>query len=94
MQHGFLLSNGVFTSIDFPLATSTQAWGINDDGEISGSFVDTSGVTHGFIFTGSAWSEVDVPGASGTELTQIKNNHNVVGAYSDAKTETHGLTGH
>jgi len=40
--HGFLLSKGVFTSIDFPGALSTQAWRINDHGEIAGRYLSTS----------------------------------------------------
>jgi hypothetical protein len=81
--------------LDFPLATSTTAAGINDDGEISGSFIDASNMGHGFIYASGTWSQIDVAGASGTELAQIKNNHNVTGTYEDSlNMETHGLTGH
>jgi probable HAF family extracellular repeat protein len=44
--HGFLYSNGVFTTIDDPLAISgngsTNATGINDLGQIVGSYTDNS----------------------------------------------------
>jgi hypothetical protein len=37
--HGYLLRNGVFTSIDFPGASSTfAAMGINEQGDIVGSY--------------------------------------------------------
>jgi hypothetical protein len=55
--HGFLLSKGEFTTIDFPGAdvVSTQARGINPQGDIVGFYVtkDASGVshTHGFVAT-------------------------------------------
>jgi len=55
--HGFLLSKGEFTTIDFPGAdvVSTQARGINPRGDIVGFYVskDASGVshTHGFVAT-------------------------------------------
>ena len=47
--HGFLLSRGVFTTIDFPGATVTQARGINPGGDIVGWYIDSSGKTHGFL---------------------------------------------
>ena len=55
--HGFLLSKGEFTTIDFPGAdvVSTQARGINPQGDIVGFYVskDAAGVshTHGFVAT-------------------------------------------
>ena len=46
-SHGFLLQAGVFTPINFPLATGTTAFGINDTGEITGYYTDAAGSTHG-----------------------------------------------
>jgi uncharacterized membrane protein len=49
--HGFLLSQGVYTTIDFPGAAVTYADGINDAGQIVGSYLDSGGVNHGFLAT-------------------------------------------
>jgi len=52
LYHGFLLSDGQFTTIDFPGALYTVATGINDDGVIVGYFSDpdSQGIyTHGFL---------------------------------------------
>jgi probable HAF family extracellular repeat protein len=49
--HGFLLSQGVYTTIDFPGAAVTYADGINDAGQIVGAYLDSSGVNHGFLAT-------------------------------------------
>jgi len=38
-----------FTNLDFPGATSTQARGINNAGQIAGAFTDTSNKQHGFL---------------------------------------------
>src|SRR6187549_3481598 len=38
VQHGFLLSKGEFTVIDFPGARGTIARGISPDGEIVGTY--------------------------------------------------------
>ncbi len=48
-DHGFLLSRGEFTSIDFPDATWIAAFGINPGGDIVGVYVDTGGNVHGFL---------------------------------------------
>jgi len=46
--HGFLLEQGTYTAINFPGAVSTQAFSINDDGQIVGQYTDKNGVVHGF----------------------------------------------
>jgi hypothetical protein len=47
--HGFLRSaQGEFTSIDFPGATLTRAFGINTNGDIVGTYV-AGGVQHAFV---------------------------------------------
>jgi len=40
-----------FVSIDFPGATTTNAYGINSKGDIVGSYVDSAGKTHGFFLS-------------------------------------------
>jgi uncharacterized membrane protein len=40
-----------FVAIDFPGATRTTAHGINDSGDIVGSYVDSGGKTHGYLLT-------------------------------------------
>ncbi len=42
------LSNGAYTTIDFPKATDTFLYGLNDLGEIVGRWDDSSGAVHGF----------------------------------------------
>ena len=37
--------------LEFPGAVSTYPWGINNAGQIDGTYVDSQGVTHGFIAT-------------------------------------------
>jgi hypothetical protein len=51
VNHGFLLSRGVFTSFDFPGAIFTDAAGVNPGGIIVGVYVDSTNVVHGFIRT-------------------------------------------
>jgi uncharacterized membrane protein len=49
--HGLLLSGGIYTPIDFPGATGTLAFGINDGGAIVGCYLDPSTGIHGFLRT-------------------------------------------
>jgi hypothetical protein len=49
-EHGYLLSHGVFTRIDFPGADLTSVSGINSCGDIVGRYVTTDGYQdHGFL---------------------------------------------
>jgi len=47
--HGLLLSGGVYTTIDFPDAKGTAAFGINDNGVVVGCYVSANGSLHGFM---------------------------------------------
>jgi hypothetical protein len=80
--HGFLENGGVFTSIDFPGARTTELFAINDRGEIV-SFYD--GV-HGFLFSGGTSASIDVPfsGVTGTVPLGINNRGQIVGFYESA----------
>lgn len=50
-SHGFLLSRGVYTAIDFPGASLTVAWGIHSSGVIAGTYLDTNLGMHAYIRT-------------------------------------------
>lgn len=49
--HGFLLSGGVYTTIDFPNSTETLALGINSSEDVVGGYEDTSGKFHAYLRT-------------------------------------------
>jgi probable HAF family extracellular repeat protein len=51
-----------FLAIDLPGSTSTVPRGINDTGQIVGTYTDDSG-SHGFLYAGNTFSTIDVPGA-------------------------------
>jgi probable HAF family extracellular repeat protein len=50
-EHGFLLCNGEFVTVDYPGAAATRLFTINDRGQIVGWFIDTNGDNHGFLAT-------------------------------------------
>ena len=79
MFHGFLLSDGVYTTIDLPSSTYTQAWGINDSGQISGSYNDSASYTHGFLLSDGVFKTLDFPKAVATYALGINNSGDIVG---------------
>ena len=46
--HGFLLTNGVFTTIDYPGSTASFPAGIGREGEVVGNYADAAG-DHGYV---------------------------------------------
>jgi uncharacterized membrane protein len=84
--HGFLLSGGVLTTLDFPGAGQTFAFGINESGAIVGEWdvLDALGnvlAYHGWIFKDGTFSQIDVPGAVDTAVTGINPAGDMVGIW-------------
>ena len=80
--HGFLLSDGTYTTIDVPGAQYTLATAINNSGQIVGGFADATG-THGFLKDGSQFIVIDVPGSANAGATGINKFGEIVGEYDD-----------
>ncbi len=79
IAHGYLLSGGAFTTIDFPGAGSTtNVFGINDASQIVGSY-GPAGAQHGFLLSEAVFSTIDFPGANSTILWGINNAGQIVG---------------
>src|SRR5206468_2399501 len=54
-RHGFLYSNGTYTSLTFPFPVSfNSAGGINNLGQIVGSYQDASNNNHGFLYSNAS----------------------------------------
>jgi probable HAF family extracellular repeat protein len=85
-----------FSPIFFPLdAEVTSAFGINDHGQIVGTYSGDTGV-HGFLIVTSAAgilaSTIDVPGATLTTANGINNSGQIVGEYLlDTADKGHGF---
>lgn len=79
--HGFALYGSKGVSIDYPGATTTLAFGINQWSSIVGEYTDSSGNTHGFELKDGKFTTIDVPGAVRTQATSISNKGVIVGIY-------------
>jgi len=78
--HGFQFSNGNYSTIDVPGATKTYVSGINNLGDICGSYVDASGVNHGFVMSNGIVTTLDFPGATTTNAQSINDSGEIVGS--------------
>jgi uncharacterized membrane protein len=86
--HGFLLSGGTYTTIDPPGSISTNVGGINNSGEIAGTYAVPPFKTHGFLFKSGVYTIVDVPGASSTGVAGVNDQGEIVGtAQTNSGTE-------
>jgi uncharacterized membrane protein len=73
---------GSFTTIDFPGATTTLPFSINDDGVIVGRYL-RAGRTHGFIRTPDGdFTTVDFPGSGFTVAGAVNNDGDIAGWYT------------
>src|SRR5258706_3257513 len=61
LQHGFVYSDGIFTQIDVPADQFTEIDGINDLGQIVGTYRDSSNHDHGFLATFVPYNAVPGP---------------------------------
>jgi uncharacterized membrane protein len=66
---------------DAPDATITFARGINNHGQIAGTYTDTNFETNGFVFDGQNFTIVRGPNAFTTELNDINDAGTTVGSY-------------
>jgi uncharacterized membrane protein len=62
--HGFVWDRGRFASLDVPGSISTQAFGINNRGQITGGYRDASGRQRGFLRDGHRYQTLDTPGGN------------------------------
>ena len=67
-SHGFYRdARGAITEIAYPGATQTSCFGINDAGEITGNYVDISGILHGFTDIKDKFMTTDFYSTAGSQ---------------------------
>src|SRR5260370_34080245 len=68
-----------------------QATGINDNGSISGFYIDSKGTNHGFVIAKGRFQTLDFPGSTLTQAFGLNNHDEAVGQYVDASGLTQGF---
>jgi uncharacterized membrane protein len=95
----YLLRDGRFVPLGgVPGASATIAGGINDHGQIAGTWVDRPetptiepGTRHGVVWDRGRLTRFDVPGSLVTGALGINNAGHVTGSYDDAAGRHHGF---
>jgi probable HAF family extracellular repeat protein len=82
-EHGLLLDQGSYTTLDVPGSKGTTATGINASGQIVGQYQDAAYKVHGFLLDQGSYTTLDVPGATYTQATGINASGQIVGYYGD-----------
>jgi len=88
--------NGHVVTLAAPGAAMTQATGINDRGEVVGTYTVGTGnnaVTHGFTWWNGKFTTVNYPAASSTSVNGVNDEGDIVGFYTDAAGNTDGFVG-
>src|SRR5262249_15418102 len=83
-----------YTTLDDPSGVGTVASGINDIGQIVGSYRDATGGSHGFFYNPNdgTYATIDNPLAiNGTFVTGINDIGQIVGYYADGAGHDHGF---
>jgi probable HAF family extracellular repeat protein len=86
--HGYYRdASGKMTQIDYPGAAATACLGINDLGEITGSYLDTNNVSHGFVTKNGKFRAAP---SLFPDLGQSNNAGSFVGYYFGKNQESYG----
>ena len=72
-----------FVPIDVPGATETRAHGINENGQVVGSFLETANRldSRGFLYDNGQFTTINVPGATTTFGLGINDRSQIVGQF-------------
>jgi probable HAF family extracellular repeat protein len=94
-NYGYFWHKGIFTTLDLPGWTFSQAYFLNAKGQVVGYSKDAHGTRHGFVWHKGVFTTttINAPGAGliGTRLFGINDRGQIVGAYADADDHLHGF---
>lgn len=89
--HGFVLTGGTVSQIDFLGATFTIATSMNASGHIVGRYQSSDGVFHGFTLIDGTFTTIDYPGGISIQAMAINDTGHIAGYYVDAGNRFHGF---
>jgi probable HAF family extracellular repeat protein len=70
---GLVYSKGKLKEFSVPKATETEATGVNDKGDIVGTFFDSNGAQHGFLLHANKYKTLNAPKDTSTVAWGINN---------------------
>lgn len=88
----YSISAGTYAPVPSPAsARSAYVLGINDAGNVSGFFGNSSGTYSGYTYSSGTLTTFSVPGAANTFAFGINNSGQIAGFYSDGGGVNHGF---
>ena len=88
------LAQYTFTAINYPGASNTQIFAVNNAGQYVGAFYDAQVNGHAMYFDGKTLSALDPKGVIGTAPNSfafsLNNRGDIAGYYTDASGASHG----
>ncbi|HZQ17605.1 MAG TPA: hypothetical protein VFA90_02705 [Terriglobales bacterium] len=81
-NHGFVLANGIYKTLDYPKAFRTSLNDINSAGVIVGSWGGSDGNGGSFLFVNGKFKDVLGPNGETTGVNGINDDNYVTGTYS------------
>lgn len=88
---GYLWERGRLTTIAFPGAVETQAFGIDNDCDVVGEYLDSQGRIHGFLWRRGRFTTIDLPGFIGASVTDINDHGDMTGVAIETPDRFHGF---
>jgi probable HAF family extracellular repeat protein len=88
---GFYLENGSYVDIVRPGVDATEAFGLNDNGDLVGMTFTGGPPSGAFLFSGGSFSDVVIPGAGLVAAQDVNNSGQIVGVFSDGGPGNHGF---
>jgi hypothetical protein len=91
VARGFLFSAGTYSRLQFPDSNYTEAWGINNTGDVVGQIDGAQAPSRGFRWSANAYSLIEPPGSSTSwDARGINDFGEIVGAFTGADGRLHG----
>ena len=88
---GFMESNGVFTTLDYPAAQGTSAIAVNNSDTVVGYYIINNTGPHAFLYQNGTFTNIDWPGSNYTEAKAINNLGVVAGFFTTTTGALHGF---
>jgi hypothetical protein len=88
---GFVLDHGKINSLGFGNDTNTQVLGLDNAGDLVGSYVDGSKRTRGFVWSHNHLRTITVPHSTGTVVNGLNNRGQLVGFFTTSDHRTVGF---
>jgi len=93
VTRAFVVLGNRVASFQYPGASFTQALGLNNQGEVVGTYNDKAGTAHGFTYSirTRTFEPINVPHSTSTVVNGVNDHGWIVGFYTAPNKDTIGF---